>query len=253
MQAGPELGDDRLGIARHVVAVSTIVSRHRSIRQAGLVGAAWGLGHTLTVFVVGGAIILFGWVMPARLGLAMEFAVAVMLVLLGIGTIAGLRRHHRHERGTHSHTADDAVAWLDRRFDGGTLYMLVRPLLVGVVHGLAGSAAVALLVMSAIGDPIWALVYLGVFGVGTILGMITPADLAKVERRRWHETAVIQVAHLLHELRSVSPDTTVAEALHTMGREDLNQLPVITAGRMEGMLSRSHILQALQTRSELSM
>jgi high-affinity nickel-transport protein len=156
----------------HVVAVSTIVSRHRSIRQAGLVGAAWGLGHTLTVFVVGGAIVLFGWVMPARLGLAMEFAVAVMLVLLGLGTIAGLRRHHRHERGTHSHAADDAVAWLDRRFDGGTLYMLVRPLLVGVVHGLAGSAAVALLVMSAIGDPIWALVYLGVFGLGTILGMM---------------------------------------------------------------------------------
>jgi len=88
---------------------------------------------------------------------------------------------------------------------------------------------------------------------GTILGMITPADLAKVDRRRWHETAVIQVAHLLHELRSVSPDTTVVEALQTMGREDLNQLPVITAGRMEGMLSRSHILQALQTRSELSM
>ena len=88
---------------------------------------------------------------------------------------------------------------------------------------------------------------------GTVLGMITPADLAKVERRRWNETAVIQVAHLLHELRSVSPETTVAEALQTMGREDLNQLPVITGGRMEGMLSRSHILRALQTRSQLSM
>ena len=88
---------------------------------------------------------------------------------------------------------------------------------------------------------------------GEIVGMITPADLAKVERMRWYHTPVIQVAHPLHELRSVSPDTPVVEALQTMGREDLNQLPVITAGRMEGMLSRSHILQALETRGELSM
>ncbi|HEU4504198.1 MAG TPA: CBS domain-containing protein, partial [Nitrospira sp.] len=78
-------------------------------------------------------------------------------------------------------------------------------------------------------------------------------DLAKVERARWHETPVIRAAHLLHEIRSVSPATLVVEALQTMGREDLNQLPVITAGRMEGMLSRSHIMRALQTRSELSM
>lgn len=88
---------------------------------------------------------------------------------------------------------------------------------------------------------------------GEIVGMITPADLAKVERIRWSHTPVIQVAHLLHEVRSVSPDTPVVEALQTMGREDLNQLPVITAGRMEGMLSRSHILRALETRGELSM
>lgn len=88
---------------------------------------------------------------------------------------------------------------------------------------------------------------------GEIVGMITPADLAKVERIFWHHTPVMQVAHLLHELRSVSPDTPVVEALQTMGREDLNQLPVITAGRMEGMLSRSHILRALETHGELSM
>ena len=88
---------------------------------------------------------------------------------------------------------------------------------------------------------------------GQIVGMITPADLAKVERIRWPHTPVMQVAHLLHELRSVSPDTPVVEALQTMGREDLNQLPVMTAGRMEGMLSRSHILRALETRGELSM
>ena len=88
---------------------------------------------------------------------------------------------------------------------------------------------------------------------GTILGIITPADLAKVERSRWHETPVINVTHVLDQLQSVSPETPVTEALQTMGREDVNQLPVITGGRMEGVLSRSHILQALQSRSELSM
>jgi signal-transduction protein with cAMP-binding, CBS, and nucleotidyltransferase domain len=88
---------------------------------------------------------------------------------------------------------------------------------------------------------------------GAVVGIITPTDLARVERARWHDTPVRQVAHLLHQLQSVSPETPVVEALQTMGREDVNQLPVITAGRMEGILSRSHILQALQTSSELSM
>ncbi|HSF70314.1 MAG TPA: site-2 protease family protein [Nitrospira sp.] len=88
---------------------------------------------------------------------------------------------------------------------------------------------------------------------GTVVGMITPADLRKVDRGRWDETPVVRIAHRLHELRSVSPETPIVEALQTMGREDINQMPVIRAGRMEGMLSRSHILHALQTRSEVSM
>jgi Zn-dependent protease/CBS domain-containing protein len=88
---------------------------------------------------------------------------------------------------------------------------------------------------------------------GALVGIVTPTDLAKVDRARWHETPVSHVAHRLHQLQSVSADTPLVEALQTMGRKDLNQLPVITAGRMEGMLSRSHILQALQTSSELSM
>ena len=86
-----------------------------------------------------------------------------------------------------------------------------------------------------------------------IIGLITAADLTKVDSSRWMQIPVMQVAHPLAEVRSVSPDTPVAEALQTMGREDLNQLPVVEAGRMEGMLSRGHILRALQTRSELSM
>ena len=74
----------------HVVAVSTIVSKQRSIRQAGLIGTIWGLGHTLTIFAVGSMIILFGVVIPPRLGLSMEFSVALMLILLGVLNLTGV-------------------------------------------------------------------------------------------------------------------------------------------------------------------
>jgi Zn-dependent protease/predicted transcriptional regulator len=87
---------------------------------------------------------------------------------------------------------------------------------------------------------------------GRIIAMVTPADLARVGRGQWQDTPVIRIAHKLHELRAVSPETPVVEALRTMGREDVNQLPVITGGRMEGMLSRSHIVRALGA-GELSM
>lgn len=88
---------------------------------------------------------------------------------------------------------------------------------------------------------------------GTIIGLLTPADLARVERGRWNETTIGEVTHPLQQMQSVSPDTPVVEALQRMGRGDINQLPVVSAGRMEGVLSRSHILHVLQTRAELSM
>ncbi len=78
--------------ADHVIAIATIVSRQRSLRGSALIGAAWGIGHTLTILVVGGAIILFGIVIPTRMGLAMELAVGVMLVLLGVLTLTGFGR-----------------------------------------------------------------------------------------------------------------------------------------------------------------
>ena len=83
-------------------------------------------------------------------------------------------------------------------------------------------------------------------GRDTIIGLITAADLTKVDSSGWTQIPVSTEWHPLAEVRSVSPNTPVAEALQTMGREDLNQLPVVEAGRMEGMLSRGHILQALQ-------
>lgn len=184
----------------HVVAVTTIVSGQRSIKRAALIGAAWGVGHTLTILIVGGGIILFKWAIPARVGLAMELAVAVMLIVLGVasltGTIRWLRRarhasaghvhSHPHVHGDYVHThphghapeshphRDDAtpLARIDRHLGTIGSYRLVRPLIVGVVHGLAGSAAVALLVLAAITTPLWSVAYLLIFGIGTIAGMM---------------------------------------------------------------------------------
>jgi len=76
--------------ADHIVAIATIVSRQRSLRGSAMIGAVWGIGHTLTILVVGGAIILFGLVIPPRVGLAMEFGVGIMLILLGVLTLTGI-------------------------------------------------------------------------------------------------------------------------------------------------------------------
>jgi high-affinity nickel-transport protein len=143
--------------ADHVVAVTTIVSRDRSLRGAAVIGSLWGLGHTATVFVVGSAIILFDLVIPPRVGLGFELAVGAMLVLLGVVTFrGGTRRAH----AAHGRAVGDRAFWP------------LRPLTVGIVHGLAGSAAVALLVLGTIRQPGWAVAYLGVFGAGTIAGMV---------------------------------------------------------------------------------
>jgi high-affinity nickel-transport protein len=187
----------------HVVAVSTIVSRERSLPRAGWIGVLWGVGHTLTILIVGAAIILFGVVIPPRLGLTLEFSVALMLILLGFLNLTGamhwishrLSPTHPQHHGTHSHLHShgdyahdhahmhspeaehhsaelDAPNWLRAPFARLGLFHSLRPLLIGVVHGLAGSAAVALLVLGTIREPRWAVLYLLIFGVGTIVGMM---------------------------------------------------------------------------------
>ena len=132
--------------ADHVVAVTTIVARERSLLGGARVGAIWGVGHTLTLLLLGGAIIAFRLVIPPRVGLGLEFGVAIMLIGLGFSNI--------------------------RQRDEDRPPKLSRPLLVGIVHGLAGSAAVALLVLSTIREPLAAAFYLLMFGLGTILGMM---------------------------------------------------------------------------------
>lgn len=151
----------------HVVAVSTIVARERRIGAAARVGAMWGLGHSATVLLAGGAMVLSGVVLPERAALALEMLVAVMLVGLGL---TGARRALSAARGAshhHDHLAPAPPA--DAPASGRRDW--ARPLGVGLVHGLAGSAALALAVLATVRDRALATAYLGVFCVGTILGM----------------------------------------------------------------------------------
>src|SRR6267378_4028783 len=186
----------------HVIAVTTIVSQQRNTKRAALIGAFWGVGHTATIFAVGTAIILFNLVIPARLGLGMELSVGLMLIALGGWNLTAFLRSmpvatpvpgekpvihsHLHSHGEHSHihphehvgephdhsAGHVPLARLDEKLGRTGLYQFVRPLAVGIVHGLAGSAAVALLILASIRDPGWAIAYLLVFGVGTIAGMM---------------------------------------------------------------------------------
>jgi high-affinity nickel-transport protein len=191
----------------HVIAVTAILSRERRLATAIRIGAIWGIGHTAMVIAVGAAIILFKLAIPTRIGLGMEFAVAITLMLLGISSVRalisrvfarygivssapepGLLVHsHSHSHGAivhrHPHVHSEAHATASEGHDH--LRLLARPLAefsarrpllksfcVGLVHGLAGSAAIALLVLSAIPNPVWATLYLLVFCAGTIIGMM---------------------------------------------------------------------------------
>jgi high-affinity nickel-transport protein len=150
-----------------VVAVTTIVSREKSLGAASSIGALWGLGHSASILVAGGAIVLFGVVLPPRAALALELSVAVMLIVLGALNVAGFRREPRGSE--HPHDVDSGHAPEQR---GSTSRRGWRPLLVGAVHGLAGSAAVALLVLTTIRSTAIAIVYLAIFGAGTLAGMM---------------------------------------------------------------------------------
>jgi MFS family permease len=164
----------------HVIAVSTIVSRQRGVGMAGVIGAIWGLGHTLTIFAVGVAIILFKVAIPPRLGLSMEFSVGLMLILLGVLNLSGLMGRLVASFG-HKHNLYDldpvgvpalAIGTSPDHSHPAHWWNFARPMAVGIVHGLAGSAAIALLVMTTIQSPFWEIIYILIFGLGTIVGMM---------------------------------------------------------------------------------
>jgi sulfite exporter TauE/SafE len=160
----------------HIVAVSTVLAERPSFRASGVVGLFWGLGHTLMLVLVGGSVLALHLSIPESLAAAFEVAVGIMLIGLGLSLARRLYREgwhvhpHEHEGRQHlhlhRHVSDHNHAhahWLQEAR---------RPLAIGMAHGLAGSAAMMLIVVSAAGTVAQGIGYILVFGLGSILGMI---------------------------------------------------------------------------------
>jgi hypothetical protein len=170
--------------ADHLAAVATLATRSRSVGRTVGLGVAWGMGHTLTLMLFGGAVLLLGLVVPEKAAKGLEFTVGVMLAILGANVLYRLWRDrihfhwHRHGEGVahlhaHGHAGQtdphqaaqhDHVHWRWRAFP-------LRALMVGMVHGMAGSAALILLSLEAVDSAAWGLGYIAIFGAGSILGM----------------------------------------------------------------------------------
>lgn len=174
----------------HVVAVSTIVSQHKNVFRSALVGALWGAGHTVSLLTVGAIVLFLRIAIPERVSGGLEFGVALMIIALGVTALwraqrrssevhvhkhthEGLSHVHihfheketKHESATHSpHShALTKVGW--------------KPVLIGTMHGLAGSGALTLLVLSQISSAWLGLLYLAIFGLGSIAGMLLMSGL----------------------------------------------------------------------------
>lgn len=160
--------------ADHVVAVSAIAAQTKGLRSSSLVGAVWGLGHATTLLFVGLLILGFKLTIPESLALSLEFLVGVMLVLLGADVLRGLRGHrheHRHRDAAHVHLHTHRMRVHNHAH---------RSFVVGMVHGLAGSAALTLIVLAAASSLAEGVLYLLVFGVGSAAGMTLLSVLMSV-------------------------------------------------------------------------
>ena len=179
----------------HVVAVSTIVSEHRNVLRSALVGGLWGVGHTASLMIVGVLVLVFRVAIPQRVANWLEFGVALMIIALGVLAITRvlrkradihLHRHshdgqshvhvHFHEHGTEHASAVSSDA-SSTRHSHAIARIGFKPLLVGAMHGLAGSAALTLLVLTQIQSISLGLLYLGLFGLGSTAGMLLMSGL----------------------------------------------------------------------------
>lgn len=199
--------------ADHVAAVTTLASRSASLMDRVKVAAAWSSGHALSLVALGTVLIALGTTLPERVARGFEIAAAVVLIVLGIDVLRRARRRrihvHVHQHGdgarhvhVHAHENEarhDPAAHQHDHVHG----LLPRALAVGGIHGLAGSGALVLLPMQALGSGLWALAYVGCFAVGSILGMVAfavvlslPLSLSPrlVERAAGRLEAVLGVA-----------------------------------------------------------
>lgn len=146
----------------HMIAVSTIASQSKKLWQVSLAGIFWGIGHTSTLFIIGIILILMKNDIPEKWSLTLEFLVGIMLVYLGIAALLSIRKkqkpHHKHEDWHQS---------INKR--KGTY---IKSLFIGLVHGIAGSGALVLLTMSTVHSVWQGALYIIVFGLGTVVGML---------------------------------------------------------------------------------
>jgi hypothetical protein len=163
----------------HLAAVSTLVTREPGSYKAALLGACWGLGHTLSLIVVGAVLVLLRAEMPARVSDLFEFSVALMLIVLGARAVylaarqggAGPVHVHHHGDVVHSHPGVPAHVHI------GHWTLARRPLLVGAIHGLAGSGAMTALVLTTLPTAAARLTYMTLFGLGSTVGMAALSGL----------------------------------------------------------------------------
>ena len=170
----------------HLVAISTIAGEHKSLKKASLVGTFWGLGHTASLLIAGVAVIILKLQISETTSLWMEFAVALMLVLLGARALKralrGWKFHihmHTHDghRHLHLHRHRPSEEHSQEHHHRHLLGIGFRPFFIGMVHGMAGSAALMLLVLATIPSAIVALLYIGIFGLGSIVSMLVMSSL----------------------------------------------------------------------------
>ncbi|MFQ5803478.1 MAG: sulfite exporter TauE/SafE family protein [Candidatus Methylomirabilales bacterium] len=176
MAFGLSLGMEHALDADHVVAISTIVSESRSLFRSLLIGIVWGIGHTATLLVVGLFLLFFRITPPPWVAFSAEFLVGIVLILLGVQILWKYnkkRTHvHFHHHGDemhihfHSHEATDAHAHEHHEPH------MRKPLFVGLAHGVAGSGALMLVVLSKIQSALMGAFYILAFGLGSILGML---------------------------------------------------------------------------------
>jgi high-affinity nickel-transport protein len=161
----------------HLAAVSTLVTRERNGVKAALLGMCWGLGHTAGLIAVGAVLVLLRAELPTRIADVFEMLVAIMLVVLGSrAVLQAVRRGqpshlHRHAFAVHRHSGLPAHVHI------GTWTLARRPLLIGVIHGLAGSGALTALVLTTLPSTAARLSYMALFGLGSTIGMAALSGL----------------------------------------------------------------------------
>ena len=179
--------------ADHVAAVASLVTKNNSIRDSVKQGAAWGLGHTITLFIFGSIVLLMDTVMPERIATGLELIVGLMLVILGVDVIRRLLKEkvhfhtHRHDDGNehfhaHSHKGEPTHDTSYHHHEHKKSFPY-RSLIVGLMHGMAGSAALILLTLETIKSPLTGMLYMLLFGVGSILGMATLSIIISIPLR----------------------------------------------------------------------